>query len=116
MIDDAPFVTFREGATSRELLVRHFPRARIVMELGSIAAVKGNVVAGIGIALISRSAAARDIEQGRLIEIVDHRLPVPRLLSILHRGQHRLPPAAAAFYEMLLEDRRADLVAADYDG
>ncbi len=112
-VDTAPFVTFREGATSRELLARHFPHARIVMELGSIAAVKGNVAEGIGIALISRSAAGPDIGQGTLVEVPDPRVPIPRLLSILHRGQRRLPPAAAALLRMLREDREASAGVSD---
>lgn len=98
----AAFVTFRKGATTRGLVDRHFPEARIVMELGSIAAVKGNVRAGIGIALVSRLAVESDLELGRLVEVVDPRTPIVRPLSIVHRGVERLPPAAAALREQLL--------------
>ena len=106
-VDDAPFVTFRTGTTSRELVDRHFPNARIVMELGSIASVKGNVAEGIGVSLISRSAAVRDLADGRLVEIQDPRLPITRLLSVLHRGPDRLAPATAALLRMLEEDADA---------
>lgn len=101
----APFVTFSPGATTRRLLDERFPEARIVMELQSIAAVKGNVRAGIGKALVSRSAVARDLAAGHLVEIRDRRTPVPRTLHLVHRGVDRLPPAAAALRTLLLQSR-----------
>lgn len=100
--EDAPFVTFRPGASSRALLEAHFPDARLVMELGGIAAVKGMVRAGIGLALVSRSAVADDLARARLIEVEDPRTPLIRPLGLLHRGVERLPPAAAAFRAELL--------------
>lgn len=102
----APFVTFGKGSTTRELLDTHFPGADVVMELGSIAAVKGNVRAGIGIALVSRNAAQMDIDLGRLVEVAHPRTPVARPLHIVHRGRDRLPPAAAALRKLLLQHRR----------
>lgn len=101
----APFVTFARGSTTRELLDRHFPGAEVVMELGSIAAVKGNVRAGIGIALVSRSAVQTDLALGRLVEVPHRATPVARPLHIVHRGKDRLPPAAAALRRLLLQHR-----------
>lgn len=101
----APFVTLVRGTTTRELLDRHFPRAEVVMELGSIAAVKGNVRAGIGVALVSRSAVEVDISLGRLVEVRHPETPIPRHLHIVHAGRDRLPPAAAALRRLLLESR-----------
>ncbi|MCB9648720.1 MAG: LysR family transcriptional regulator [Deltaproteobacteria bacterium] len=102
VVDEAPFVTFRPGASSRAVLEAHFPRAAFVMELGGIAAVKGMVRAGIGLALVSRSAVGEDLARGRLIEVPDPRTPLIRPLGLLHRGLERLPPAAAAFRAELL--------------
>lgn len=101
----APFVTFGRGSTSRALLERHFPEAEIVMELGSIAAVKGNVRAGIGIALVGRSAVEHDLAAGRLVEVADPRTPIPRPFHLVHRGVERLAPAAARLRERLLARR-----------
>ena len=42
----ASLVTFAHGATTRTLVDRYFPGVPIAMELGSIAAVKGNTRAG----------------------------------------------------------------------
>jgi DNA-binding transcriptional LysR family regulator len=97
------FVTFPQGATTRELLERSFPGAEVVMELGSIAAVKGNVRAGIGVALVSRSAVVTDLRARRLVEVPHPATPVVREMHLVHRGVARLPPAAAALRAMLLE-------------
>jgi DNA-binding transcriptional LysR family regulator len=102
VVDEAPFVTFRPGASSRAMLEAHFPAARFVMELGGIAAVKGMVRAGIGLALVSRAAVSEDLSRGRLVEVEDPRTPLIRRLGLLHRGLERLPPAAAAFRAELL--------------
>lgn len=98
----APFVTFGPGSTTRRLLAQHFPEAEIVMELGSIAAVKGNVRAGIGVALVGRSTVEHDLAAGRLIEVPDPRTPIDREFRLVHRGVDRLPPAAARLRELLL--------------
>jgi len=103
-VDRAPFISFREGASSRSVLQQAFPQVQVVMELGGIAAVKSMVSAGIGLALVSRSAVKEDLASGRLIEVPDRRTPLIRQLGVLHRGQARLPPAAAAFREALLQD------------
>lgn len=97
-----PFITFGKGSTTRKFVDDYFPSANIVMELGSIAAVKANVRAGIGIALLSRSAVENDLAQGRLAEFPHQKTPIARPLRLLHRGQTRLPPAAAAFREWIL--------------
>lgn len=101
----APFVTFPRGASTREILDRNFADAEVVMELSSIAAVKGHVRAGVGVALLSRHAVEGDLAQGRLVEVEHPKTPVRTVLSLVHRGVERLPPAAAALREMLLRDR-----------
>lgn len=101
-IERARFVTFGRRSTSRALLDALFPEADVVMELGSIAAVKGNVRARIGVALVSRHAVERDLAQGLLVRIPHPGTPVKRPLSLVHQGVARLPPAAAALRELLL--------------
>ena len=102
---NAPFIAFPPGAATREVLERHFPSADIVMELGSIASVMGNVRAGVGIALVSRIAVATDLAAGRLVEIPSARTPIARRFSLVHRGVEYLPPAAAALRRLLLAGR-----------
>jgi DNA-binding transcriptional LysR family regulator len=101
----APLVTFARGATTRTLVERHFPGVPIAMELGSIAAIKGNTRAGVGVALVSRRAAQRDFAAGQLVEVPSERTPLVRPLYLVHRGRDRLPPAAAELLRMLRAKR-----------
>ncbi len=103
----APLVTFAPGATTRTLVDVHFAGAPIAMELGSIAAVKGNTRAGVGIALVSRRAVERDVAGGQLVILAHERTPIIRPMFIVHRGRDRLPPAAAELHRMLREQGRA---------
>lgn len=97
----APWITFAPGSPTRALLLERVPDAVITMELGSIAAVKGNVRAGIGMALVSRLAVATDLARGSLVEIGLRWSPVRRRLGVRHRGLAHLTPAAAALLELL---------------
>jgi DNA-binding transcriptional LysR family regulator len=98
----APFVSFRPGASTRIALERAFPEAEIAMELGSIAAVKGHVRAGVGVALVSRHAVETDLALGRLVIVPDARTPIVRPIHVVHRGLAHLPPAAALLRERML--------------
>ncbi|MCB9561205.1 MAG: LysR family transcriptional regulator [Kofleriaceae bacterium] len=98
----AGWVTFPPGSPVRALLQGGEPDAALVMELGSIAAVKGNVRAGIGLALVSRAAVRADLTSGQLVEVARPWAPVWRRLILRHRGLDRLTPAAAALRELLL--------------
>ena len=100
-----PFVSFPPGSTTRSLLLKHIPDADIVMELSGIAAVKSNVRAGVGLALLSRSAVANDLADGRLVRVPHPATPVRRSMSLRHRGEARLSPATAALIRVLLEPR-----------
>jgi DNA-binding transcriptional LysR family regulator len=97
----APLVTFAQGATTRTLVDQYFPGVPIAMELGSIAAVKGNTRAGVGVALVSRRAVERDVAAGLLEIVPSDRTPIVRPLYLVHRGRDRLPPAAAELHRML---------------
>lgn len=102
----APFVTFAKGATTRTLVDRHFPGTPVAMELGSIAAIKGHVRAGVGIALVSRIAVERELEAGAFVLVPHDRVPIPRPLHLVHRGSDRLPPAASELAKLLRKQTR----------
>ncbi len=106
-----PFITFPQGSTTRSMLDARFPGAEIVMVLSSISAAKGHVREGIGIALISRAAVVRDLSQGHLIELPHPQTPIPRELTLLHRGVEILPPAARALRELMLSAAVQDAAA-----
>jgi DNA-binding transcriptional LysR family regulator len=99
--NEAAIVTFARGATTRVLTDQFFPERPIAMELGSIAAVKANARAGVGVALVSRRAVERDVATGQLEIVASDRTPIPRPLYIVHRGRDRLPPAANELLRML---------------
>lgn len=96
-----PLVTFARGATTRSLTDLHFPDLPIAMELGSIAAVKANVRAGVGVALVSKRAIERDLATKQLEIVPNSRGPIARPLFLVHRGRDRLPPAASELHKML---------------
>ena len=99
-----PFVSFVQGAAVRGMLERAFPEAEVVVELASIAAVKGHVRAGIGLALLSRHAIRNDLDLGLLVEVPDERTPLVRHLVLHHAGDETLSPAARALLEWLMRD------------
>jgi DNA-binding transcriptional LysR family regulator len=99
-----PFITFPKGSAVRAMLDQRFPRADITMELASISTVKGSVRAGLGVALISKSAVATDLALGRLVLVKHPAVPIPRPLRLLHRGLDRLSPPARALRALLLAD------------
>ncbi len=95
------WISFPTGSSLRALLHACFPEARVVMELQSIAAVKGNVNAGVGRALVPKAAMVRDLAQGRLVPAPGVP-PIVRSLVLLHRGVEGLPRAAARLRQALL--------------
>ncbi len=95
------WISFPVGSSLRALLHEHVPEARVVMELQSIAAVKGNVRAGVGRALVPRAAMLRDLADGHLVVAPGYGSLV-RSLVLLHRGVDGLPRATAALREALL--------------
>ncbi len=99
-----PLITFTRGSAVRELVDRHFPERPVAMELASISTVKGSVRAGLGVALISRTAVATDLGLGRLVELRDHRTPLARPLHLISRGVERLSAGARALRLMMLAD------------
>lgn len=98
----SPWLTFTAGSPTRAVLLERVPHAVIAMELTSIATVKGNARAGIGMALVSRAAVAADLASGALVEIPQRWTPVRRKLAIFHRGRPRLTPAATALLDVLV--------------
>lgn len=100
-IDEAPFITFPKGSTTQALLLRTFPKAQVVMELSGIAAIIGNLRAGIGVALVSKRAIERDLKSRSLVLVRDPRLPIRRSISLVHRGTEKMPPAMRAFYALI---------------
>lgn len=97
-----PFLTFPKGTATRALVDRHFPEARIVLELSSASALKGQLRAGLGVSLLSRRIVETDLSLGRLVLFRKKPAPIRRQLVLVHRGLERLSPAAKALRTVLL--------------
>jgi DNA-binding transcriptional LysR family regulator len=100
-VEAAPILTLVQGTTTRILTDRFFQDRPIAMELGSIAAIKANTRAGVGVALLSRRAIERDLAMKQLKIVPSDRTPVARPLVLVHRGNDRLPPAASELHRLL---------------
>ncbi len=96
------WVAFRAGSPTRAVLDRYEPAAQVAAELGTVAAVKAFVLAGMGRALLSRTAVGRELRSGELIEVPTAWTPQTRNLDLAHRGVARLSPAATRLREHLL--------------
>ena len=55
----------------------------IIMELGSLEALKGAVEAGIGISIVSRATLVKEIKLGS-VEVLELDVPLERPFSFVH--------------------------------
>src|SRR5438270_549847 len=90
-------------ADTERLFADHGLRPIVAMELRHSAAIKQGVAAGLGVALLSRQALGLHLATGTLVTLDVEGLPMRREWHIVHLRGRRLPHAAAAFKEMLLE-------------
>ncbi len=102
-----PLVHREEGSGTRHaveaaLRAQGFPPAglRVVLEVGSTAAVKSAVVAGVGAAFLSDVAVAAEVAAGRLRPVaVEGFSPVERRFYAVWDPQRARSPAARAFLD-----------------
>jgi DNA-binding transcriptional LysR family regulator len=71
------------------------------MELDSTEASRWAVAEGLGIAVVSKHAAAREVASGLLAVRSIHDLALHRPLYILYHARRSLPPAARPFFALL---------------
>lgn len=74
-----------------------------VAEIGSTAAIKEAVKAGVGISILSRSALRDDINCGRLVAVTVQDQMMERSFYLVQRKNRELSPVAAVFLEYLHE-------------
>ncbi len=104
------FIAREEGSGTRILMTRFLDRigeGRVyeTMELGSNETIKQAVMAGLGIALISRHTVTEELHSGRLTEIHADGLPIQRQWFLLHRADAALTPAAERIKERIMDLR-----------
>jgi DNA-binding transcriptional LysR family regulator len=97
-----PLVMREAGSGTRDTLTDHLAaqhpplRARIAMELGTSAAVRSAIAAGVGPGVLSRLAVRDDLVLGRLVAVEVDGPPLTRRLTAIWRPDHDpLVPEAA---------------------
>ncbi len=108
-LSDEVFIVREPGSGTREVvwaaLEEHRVTPRGTLEAGNTETIKQIVMAGLGIGIVSRAAAADHLTLGRLVKIDIEDFQVSRTLTRLSlRG--RQPSAAARAFETLLDPPR----------
>jgi len=102
-----PLLVREHGSGTRSdterLFADHGVELIVAMELRHSTAIKQGVAAGLGVSLLSKQAMGLELSNGSLVALDVVGLPLRRDWHIVHRHERRLPRAAAAFKQMLLE-------------
>jgi DNA-binding transcriptional LysR family regulator len=99
-IAEVPLVMREAGSGTRDTLTDHLAaqdpplRAEIAMELGTSAAVRSAIAAGVGPGVLSRLAVRDDLVLGRLVAVERAGPPLTRQLSAVWKPDEPLPPEA----------------------
>jgi len=90
-IIEYPYICREEGSGTREVILDYLKGAgiepsalNIIMELGSLEALKGAVEAGIGISIVSRATLVKEIKLGTL-KVLELDPPLERPFSFVHQ-------------------------------
>lgn len=75
------------------------------IELGSMESQREGVIAGLGIALLSRHAVRRELESGALRELPVTELPLMRSWCLVHPRGKYLSPVAQTFFAFIRAER-----------
>jgi DNA-binding transcriptional LysR family regulator len=109
-----PLIIFSRGSGYYALVQAALRQAGVVartaMEMDSMEATKKMVEKGLGIAMLPRVSAERELEQGMLVEIKVNGMTMPkREISAIYRRNRRLSRAALAFLALLRERYQVNL-------
>jgi len=109
------FLVREPGSGTRAALERflaaHRLRPAATTEISSNETIKQAVMAGMGIAFMSRHAIGLELAAGALVMLPVEGLPIVRNWNLVHRTGQRLSPAALAFKKFVLREGRAFLAA-----
>jgi DNA-binding transcriptional LysR family regulator len=108
-IVEYPYICREEGSGTREVVLEYLREAgidpaqlNIIMELGSLEALKGAVESGIGVSIVSRATLVKEIKLGTL-KVLELDPPMERPFSFVHQ-KHKFRQRAM---EELLEFARS---------
>jgi LysR family transcriptional regulator, low CO2-responsive transcriptional regulator len=101
-----PMLLREEGSGTRTVMARVFAERGhspiVAMELRHSAAIKQGVMAGLGIGLLSEHETEGERASGRLVALQVDGLTIHHDWHVIHLRDRRLPRAAAAFKQMLV--------------
>lgn len=105
-----PLLLREPGSSSRKALEERLQacglkigQGGVAAEVGGNEALKQGVLAGLGVAVISRLAVAEEVKRGALAALFFAGEPLRRTFCLLHLKSHALSPAAQEFKKLLLE-------------
>jgi DNA-binding transcriptional LysR family regulator len=105
---EACLLVREEGSATRLVTERALGRAGVTpastLELGHTEAIKHGVLAGLGVAFVSRYAVRSEVGSGRLRSIPVRGLTIQRHFHVIRHEARALPPAARAFVDFLRRD------------
>jgi DNA-binding transcriptional LysR family regulator len=104
-LDGMPLVEREAGSATRGVaeaaLAGAGVRPAVTLELGGTEAVKGAVMAGLGVAFVSACAVARELATGHLARSTVPALAMRRQFQVARRRGRQLTAAEAAFLPLL---------------
>ena len=107
---DETFIAREPGSGTRlamqEFFGDRYLSCKVGMEMASNETIKQAVMAGMGLAFISRHTIDMEVQMGRLAILDVHGTPVMRQWHVAHLSKKRLSPTAAAFKEFVLAHGR----------
>ncbi len=111
---DEPMILREEVAGTREVLIEGLVKCDISPDMLNIAMVLGNAEAigmaveeELGIAFISRLAAARGLDLGRIVEVTVEGMNLTRSIYLARNRRQPLTRAQAKFWEFVINTRDA---------
>ena len=109
------FLVREAGSGTRVAVDRLFVKNQLsitpFMELGSTGAIKNAVIAGLGIAVLSRHSLELELNSDKVSVLDVEGFPLRRKWYVAYPSKKRLSLAAMSFYEFLTEQYRGDLEA-----
>ncbi|MFN3312540.1 MAG: LysR family transcriptional regulator [Hyphomonas sp.] len=104
-----PLLLREEGSGTRRAVEAHFADHGLVakarLELGANEAVKQAVMAGLGLAVLSRGAVQLEVDHGYLVEIATQGFPLARKWHLAWHRQKTLTQAAIELRDRMVQAR-----------
>lgn len=108
-LEQVPFIARERGSGTRDVIEAAFAERGLTvtptMALGSTEAVKNAVIAGLGVAMVSRLTVELEVSSGRLVHVGTPGLSVRRALHLLTHQRRHPSPAATRFLALVRSPR-----------